>query len=178
MTLDVRWLAPAALIAVAPQCIAAKYMTIEQAQREIFANADAFLEKPIMLTAEQERALDKLVGLISRTPKQAVWQAMSQGKQVGWFIIDQVIGKHELITYAAGINLDGSLRMLQIIEYLEAYGYQVRGVKWREQFVGKTVANTLKVGEDIGNIAGATLSTNHITDGIRRLLHLHQLVLR
>ena len=97
---------------------------------------------------------------------------------IGWFIIDQVIGKHELITYALGINPDGSVHQLQVVEYLETYGSQVRYLAWRDQFVGKTVESPLRVDSDIVNITGATMSARHLTDGIRRLLFLHQSVLR
>ena len=178
MNRNIRWLAPVALVALAPPCIAAKYMTLEQAQKLIFSQADEFIDAAVMLTPDQMRVLELLSGIPSRGPRQQVWRAMGQGKLLGWFVIDQVIGKHELITYAAGIDADGRVRQVQIIEYLEAYGYQVRAQRWRDQFIGKTVDNTLKVGVDIGNIAGATLSTNHITDGIRRLLYLHQIALR
>ena len=54
----------------------------------------------------------------------------------------------------------------------------MRELKWRNQFVGKTAASALEVGTDIGNISGATLSVRHVTDGIKRLLFLHQSVLR
>ena len=84
---------------------------------------------------------------------------------------------NQLSSYVA-INADGSVRQFQIIEYLEAYGYQVRELKWRDQFVGKTAESTLQVGADIGNISGATLSVRHMTDGIKRLLVLCQTVLR
>ena len=82
------------------------------------------------------------------------------------------------MTYAVGINLDGTLRQFQIVEYREAYGYQVRELKWRDQFVGKTIADKLEVGADIANISGATLSCRHLTDGIKQLLSLHHNVLR
>ena len=89
-----------------------------------------------------------------------------------------MIGKHEYMTYAVGINPDGTLRQFQIVEYREAYGYQVRELKWRDQFVGKTIADKLEVGADIANISGATLSCRHLTDGIKQLLALHHNVLR
>lgn len=178
MSLDIRWLAPVALVAMAPQCIAAKYMSVEQARTLIFPAADEFVAKPVQLTPEQMREIDRLSGVSGRTAQQQAWQALSKGQMVGWFFVDQVIGKHELITYALGINADGSVRQFQIIEYLEAYGYQVRELKWRDQFVGKTAASPLQVGTDVGNISGATLSVRHVTDGIKRLLFLHQSVLR
>lgn len=178
MSLDIRWLAPAALVAVSPQCIAAKYMSVEQARALIFPLANEYLAKPVQLTPGQMQEIDKLSGVAGRTSRQQVWQAVANGKMIGWFFIDQVIGKHELITYALGINADGSVRQFQIIEYLELQGYQVRELKWRDQFVGKTIESPLQVGVDIANITGATLSVRHVTDGIKRLLFLHQSVLR
>ena len=178
MSLDIRWLVPAAIYAAAPQCFAAKYMSVEQARALIFPMADEYVAKPVQLTPEQMQDIDKLSGVPGRAARQQVWQALSKGKMIGWFFIDQVIGKHELITYALGINADGSVRQFQIIEYLEAYGSQVRYLNWRDQFVGKTVESTLRVDSDIANISGATLSAHHVTDGIRRLLFLHQSVLR
>lgn len=178
MSLDLRWLATAAIYAVAPQCVAAKYMTVEQARATIFPFADEFVAKPVQLTPEQMQEIDKRSGVEVRSPTQYVWQALAKGKPMGWFFIDQVIGKKELITYALGINLDGSVQQLQIIEYLEVYGSQVRYPNWRDQFVGKTVKSPLRLDEDIANIAGATLSSRHVTDGIKRLLFLHQAVLR
>jgi len=178
MSLDIRWLAPAAIYALAPQCIAAKYMSVDQARALIFPAADEYVVKPVQLTPEQMREIDKRSGVTGRTAQQPVWQAMSKGRMIGWFIIDQVIGKHELITYALGINADGSVHQLQVIEYLENYGSQVRYLAWRDQFVGKTVQSPLQVDSDIANISGATMSARHLTDGIRRLLFLHQSVLR
>ena len=89
-----------------------------------------------------------------------------------------MIGKHESITYTLGINADGSMRQVQIIEYLETYGSQVRYPAWRDQFSGKTAESPLELERDIGNITGATLSSRHLTEGIKRLLFLHQAVLR
>ena len=178
MSLDIRWLVPAAIYAAAPQCIAAKYMSVEQARVLIFPFADEFVVRSVQLMPEQMQEIEKLSGVPGRTAPQQTWQAMSKGKMIGWFFVDQVIGKHELITYALGLNADGSVRQFQIIEYQEAYGYQVRELKWRDQFVGKTVESPLQVGADIGNISGATLSVRHVTDGIKRLLFLHQTILR
>ena len=178
MSLDIRWLVPTALYAASSQCIAAKYMSVDQARGLIFPSADEYVSKPVQLTPEQMHEIDRLSGVKGRTSQQQVWQAMSKGKMIGWFFIDQVIGKHELITYALGINADGSVRQFQVIEYLEAYGSQVRHLNWRDQFVGKTVESPLRIGSDIANISGGTLSAQHVTDGIKRLLFLHQSVLR
>jgi Na+-translocating ferredoxin:NAD+ oxidoreductase RnfG subunit len=178
MTLDMRWLVPMAIYAVAPQCIAAKYLSVDEARALVFPSADEYVARPVQLTPEQMLEIDRLSGVKGRNPQPPVWEAMAKGNMVGWFFVDQVIGKHELITYALGINLDGSVRQIQVIEYLEVYGSQVRYANWLDQFVGKTVKSRLQIDSDIENISGATLSSRHMTDGIRRLLFLHQSVLR
>ena len=178
MSLDMRWLVPMAIYAVAPQCIAAKYMSVDQAKELIFPFADEYVIKPVRLTPAQMQEIDKVSGVTGRTEQQTVWQALAKGKMVGWFFIDRVIGKHELITYVLGLNADGSIRQIQIIEYLEVFGSQVRYPNWRDQFVGKTVKDPVRIDSDIENISGATLSSRHLTDGIRRLLFLHQSILR
>lgn len=179
MVLDIRWLAPAALIASAsPACFAVQYLTVEQAQALIFPQAKEFTVADVKLTPEQIQEIEKIAVVRVRVPRLQIWQAKAGDKVVGWFIVDQVVGKHDLITYAAGITPEGALRQLQILEYREAYGYQVRDVRWRDQFAGKTAADTLRVGTDILNISGATLSCQHLSEGIKRLLATHQVALR
>jgi Na+-transporting NADH:ubiquinone oxidoreductase subunit NqrC len=180
MPVDIRWLAPAAAVmaAAAPNVIGAQYMSMEQARALIFQSATQFAPAPLTLSAAQIERIEQLSGVKVRSPKQQVWEARSGEALLGWLILDQVIGKHELITYAAGINPDGTLRQFQILEYREAFGSQVRYPKWRDQFVGKTVADPLELDVDIVNISGATLSCRHITEGIKRLLALYQVALR
>jgi Na+-translocating ferredoxin:NAD+ oxidoreductase RnfG subunit len=178
MSLDARWLVPAVMVAVAPQCMAAKYMSVEQARALVFPAADEFVMKTLQLTPEQMQEIERLSGVPGRTARHQVWQARTKGAAIGWFFVDQVIGKHELITYALGINADGTIGQVQVIEYLENVGSQVRYPRWRDQFVGKTVESRLEVDSDIENISGATLSARHVTDGIRRLMFVHKAMLR
>ncbi|HUK21555.1 MAG TPA: FMN-binding protein [Gemmatimonadales bacterium] len=96
----------------------------------------------------------------------------------GWLVIDQVIGKHEFITYAVGIDAAGGVKDIEILDYRETYGYQVRNADWRAQFVGKTAADPLKLNHDIHLISGATLSCKHVTEGVRRVLATYALVLK
>lgn len=178
MSLDIRWLAPAALVVVAPQCIAAQYMTFEQAQALIFAQAQEFVPANVLLTTEQMDRIERQAGTKVRSSQLRVWEARASGKRQGWLVLDQVIGKHELITYALGINPDGSMRQFQVLEYREAYGSQIRYLQWRDQFVGKTAADPVALGTDIVNISGATMSCQHMTEGIKRLLVLYQVALK
>lgn len=170
-----KWIwAPAAAVLVAPGAYATQYLTIEQAQQLIFPGATLGAQELVKITDEQRREIEKRTGVSVRANEQRVWRVNGGG----FFIVDQVLGKHEYITYAAGINADGSVRQIEILEYRESYGYEVRTPAWRRQFVGKRTGDRLKLDEDIRNISGATLSCRHITDGVKRLLAFHDVVLK
>lgn len=87
-------------------------------------------------------------------------------------MIDNVVGKFELITYAVGVATDGSIKQVEILSYRESHGGEIRLPAWRQQFAGKTAQSPIKVGADIANISGATLSCTHVTEGIKRIAGL------
>jgi Na+-transporting NADH:ubiquinone oxidoreductase subunit NqrC len=67
---------------------------------------------------------------------------------------------------------------IEILEYREAYGGQIRDANWRRQFAGKQAGTRLRLDKEIRNVSGATLSCKHITDGINRLLATYETVLK
>jgi hypothetical protein len=87
---------------IAPSAFAVQYLTVEQAQKAIFPSK-SFTAAPVKLTSIQRKAIEQASGVRLLHDEQQVWR-VSGG---GWFIVDQVVGKHEFITYAAGLNADG-----------------------------------------------------------------------
>jgi len=164
---------PGIVLVVSTPGFAAVYLTVEEAQQAIFPG-ESFSPVSVILSDEQQKMIKKMSGVPAYTKKQKVWRA-TQG---GYLIVDQVIGKHEFITYAVGINPDGSVRQIEIMEYREAYGFEIRQKKWRRQFAGKTNRSPLRLNSDITNISGATLSCRHITEGVKRIIALYEFVLR
>ncbi len=162
----------ASLSAAAPAAYATVYLSAEQAQTAMFPGA-TFAPAFLTLTPAQSAAIQNASGQRVANRQVKAWR-VSTG---GWFIIDQVIGKHEFITYAVGIDATGAVKQVEILDYRESYGDQVRGAAWRAQFVGKRANAPLKLGGDIKNISGATLSSKHVTDGVKRILATHAVVL-
>ena len=83
--------------------------------------------------------------------------------------LDRVIGKHLYIDYSVALEPGGRIHRVDILQYRESYGDDVKSPSWLAQFVGKTGASPLKVGSDIRNISGATLSSLHVTEGVKRI---------
>ena len=148
MTSWTRLTAPAALaITIAGPAHAVQYLSVAQAQKLAFPSATHFTE----------------------VQAGRVWKADAGGRVLGFFVFDRVIGKHLYIDYAVALEPGGRIHRVDILQYRESYGDDVKSPSWLAQFVGKTAASPLKVGSDIRNISGATLSSLHVTEGVKRI---------
>ena len=152
---------------------ARSYLTVEQAQSLIWPN-QRLARVSVNLTVAQKKAITAASAVRVLGVSVDAWRTAGGD----WFILDEVIGKHENIDIAVGITVDGHIQGIEILEYRETYGDQVRNPKWRAQFHGRNHSEHLVLNRQIKNISGATLSCRHITDGVNRLLHTWNLVLR
>lgn len=145
----VRYALPAAaIVSAASPAYAVQYLSIEEAQKQAFPSATQFTE----------------------VQAGRVWKAEAGGKVAGFFVFDRVIGKHLFIDYAVALTPGGAVHKVEILQYRESYGGEIRSPSWLAQFVGKTGGSALKINGDIRNISGATLSSTHVTEGVKRIL--------
>ncbi len=158
-----------AMVAAPTSAFAVDYLSTEQAAKLMFPDADEFDTRNVTLDATQLQQLNAQ-GVRGRSANWAIRVARRGGAALGFVITDDVIGKVELISYAVGVALDGAVKQVEILAYRESHGFEIRLPAWRKQFVGKGGASALRVGEDIANISGATLSCTHVTDGVRRIV--------
>lgn len=168
-------LLPVAAIAV--PAFAIDYFTAEQAMKAIFPEAQGFKPLLVKLNDAQKDKIKAMAGVRQRWDEQRVWRVEKDGKLHGWFIVDDVVGKHEFITYGTGLTPDGHVVGIEIMSYRETKGDQVRDAAWRKHFAGKTLADPFKLDEDVPNISGATLSSRNVLDGVKRLLALQKVAL-
>lgn len=157
-------------LAVAP-CQATDYLSIEEAQKTTFPSAEMFKIAHVIFTAEQKQQIEKLSGISVSNRAQKIWHVFDSNKQqIGWFVVDYVIGKHLLIDYAVAIDMNRKVKEVEILSYRESYGGEIRSRNWLTQFIGKEKSAPLTLNHDITNIGGATLSSRHVTEGIKRIL--------
>jgi Na+-transporting NADH:ubiquinone oxidoreductase subunit NqrC len=175
---SIHWTALAAATVASSTPFAAQYLTVEQAQRVMFAEATAFKEQDVQLSPDQMRQVEQLAGIPARSAHWRVFGAYKDDAPIGYVVLDDVIGKFELISYAVAINPDALIRQVEILTYRESHGSEIRSPAWRKQFAGKTAQSGLVVGEGIANISGATLSSTHVTNGVRRIAAIAQVVLK
>ncbi len=147
------------------------FMDIEQARKLLLPQAASFQPwalsldggAPAAIANESHRRI--LAGFAP-----AGWIALdAQGQRAGWVLADRVTGKYELIDYAVGFGPDGSITGVEVLAYRESHGSEIRNLAWRRQFVGHKGPAQLRFGDNIRNISGATLSCQHVTEGLQRL---------
>ena len=157
--------------------VAADYLSLEGAQRALFPGADQFLEVVLALSAEQRNQVASLAG--PQPPHRSIraFRAMTGGALAGYVLVDEVIGKEDFITYAVALDAGGRVHGLEVLSYRESHGGEIRSPAWRHQFEGRQGLGQLQVATDIKNIAGATLSCAHVTQGVRWLVALWQVAL-
>jgi hypothetical protein len=145
----IKWTAPAAaVVSITSAAHAVQYLSIPEAQKLAFPSASSFAEiQPGRL-----------------------WKAQAGGRVVGLFVFDRVIGKHLYIDYAVALDPAGRILRIDILQYRESYGGEIRGPSWLAQFAGKSRGSSLEFNRDIRNISGATLSCMHITEGVKRVI--------
>jgi hypothetical protein len=145
----VSWTTPIAVVVSAGSAAhAIQYLSIPEAQRRAFPAASNFA------VVQPDR----------------IWRAEAGGRAIGFFIFDRVIGKHLYIDYSVALDTSGRIRQVDILQYRESYGGEIRSPSWLAQFVGKSSASALQIGNDIRNISGATLSSHHVTEGVKRIM--------
>jgi hypothetical protein len=168
-----RWqlmLIPPALVAPAV-AQASAYVTVEEAQKALFPGA-SFTPADLVLDQAQVEELLRVARSPVLRSRVKAWR-VSDG---GWFILDQVFGRDDRITYAIGLDASGAVKGLEILVCESGYD-GVRSSRWLAQFDGVTQSGADSLGERIANISGTTLSVNHITEGVRRVLATHALFL-
>ena len=169
---QLRWIGAAVLAAVPALVQAAQYATLEEAARRAFPEATAFRDQLVQARADDLQALAALGGQPPRSTGWRLLVAMKGDQPLGVVVADAVIGKFELIDYAVAVGTDGRIAGVEVLSYRESHGYEIKLPAWRRQFVGKGSEAKLRIGDDIANISGATLSCTHVTDGVRRIVAL------
>lgn len=157
---------------------AERYLTVTEAQAICFPDAERFEKKTYRFDSKQKRSIEKQSKQKVRNKGNRVWIARQGTNFLGVLVVDHVLGKHEIIDYAVAIAPDGSVLSVEILEYRESHGYEIRGKRWRKQFTGKTADSELRLNDDIYNISGATISCRHVTEGVKRVLATYDLVVR
>ena len=118
-------LVPAAVFITVPGA-AATYLTPEEAQKVCFPRADRFEDASLIFSPEQKKQIEEATQEKLLAGGLRVWKAYAGKELLGYFILDAVIGKHELIDYAVALDPSGTVLQVEVLTYRESYGGEIR----------------------------------------------------
>src|SRR5262245_29489183 len=109
-----------ALLAPTAVVVAAEYLSVEAAQKAIYPEGSRFEEVVRKMPPEQMQSVLALAGPQPRRGSLRVWEVHKDEQLVGHLFVDEVVGRQELITYALGIEANGTIRTPEIMAYRES----------------------------------------------------------
>jgi len=165
------------LLFLAENSSAKVFIGKDEALKLAFPNADALEKKSYLLTAGQIDEIEKL----SRTKLDSklflFYVAMKDGTPIGYAAIDTHTVRTKTQTIMVVINPDGSLKYTEVLAFYEPIEYKATQ-NWIDLYKDKSLKDGLKVGYDIPNITGATLTSNSTANAVKKILAVFEVAVQ
>jgi Na+-translocating ferredoxin:NAD+ oxidoreductase RnfG subunit len=149
------------------------YLTKKAALDMAFPGADAVNKERKWLTDDQKKAIEKISLVKISENRFKFYVGTKDSKPMGYMLIDHIIGKSFPITFMTVLNVDGTVRDVEILVYREPRGWEVRFPSFMSQFFGMNAQSDFR---DINSITGATLSVRAITKGVKKAVAAYQVL--
>ena len=124
---------------------------------------------PKMQTLWLDKAIKKDVKKILRHDygglRARYWQ---NGDQTVWVLNE--VGKYKPITIGVSIK-GGAIAKLQVLEYRESHGWEVKKEFFTRQFIGARLSEKWRLDQNVDGISGATLSVRALKKIARLALY-------
>ena len=153
--------------AVAQQMIDPK---VRESLLKTFGDSITVTRTIIRLSEDERKRISDSAKSNFRSDTLLLYECRIGQKLAGYGFVDDVKGKMQLITYLVSLTPDGTVQDVDVLAYRESYGGEIAYESFRKQFQQKTAHDRLRVGKDIKNISGATISAHALTDGVRKLV--------
>ena len=128
----------------------------EEAIRKIFPEAQATAAETHTFEGQEVKA----------------YRISAENKSIDWAIVLDEMGKVKPITFLVGIDAQGKVAGVAVLEYRDIFGSEIKRRSFLRQFQGKSLKDTLQVGRDVDAVTGATISSQAATSAVRKALAL------
>ncbi|MDX1695314.1 MAG: FMN-binding protein [Ketobacteraceae bacterium] len=154
------------------------HMTKDEALEKVaFPESDRIERRTLFLEPDQLKALSQRAYGKVESRLQTVYVGWKGDTVTGYAVIDTDIVRSKAATYIAVLTPEGVLRDVRILAWQEPPEYQPPQ-RWLDRFIGRDLDNSsLRVGQDVDAISGATLSVRMLAKHMRRAVALHDVLL-
>ena len=137
-----------------PPAFAEVYAGVDKAIKVIFPAFQEYKEERRILDNQEVR----------------IFTVLSRGKILGWAVVLDEMGKIKPITFLVGIDNQNNVLGVQILEYRDMFGSEIKRRSFLRQFQGKSLKDSIVVGQDIDAVTGATVSSHAAASIVRKSL--------
>ena len=95
--------------------------------------------------------------------------AKLNNESLGYIVEASGSGRYDQFEFLICIDMSKAVKFVRIINYYSDYGGEISSKRWLDQFKGYQ-GTTLKYGEDVQAISGATLSATSIVNRISEIV--------
>ncbi|MFO1518325.1 MAG: FMN-binding protein [bacterium] len=151
------------------------FLKPDEALKMLFKDSQEVIKEDHAVTPAIAEKAKKLLGYDLPKEAYSFYLGRTSGKVDGYAVIDDEVGKVLPITFVSRINPDGKVAQVEIMVYRESHGGEVATKRFLNQFREKSFNDEIRLHGNIVNVTGATLSSQALVKGVRRVLVLWQL---
>lgn len=131
-----------------------------------------------VLTEEQAAAVKERCGVALESRLVTYYTGVRDGAVTGYAIIDSHVVRTLPEVFMALLTPDGRIDRVILLAFYEPREY-LPPDRWLEQFTGRGLSGDgWRIGRELHGISGATLTAQAIRDGLRKVLAVHDVVIR
>ncbi len=165
------------LFFVSSNSYARVFISKDEALRLAFPDSDTIEKQSLFLSKNEVESIEKLGRSKLDSRLFLFYVGKKNGEAIGYAAIDTHTVRTKSQTIIVVINPDGSLKYTEILAFFEPLEYKpTEG--WINLFKDKKISDGIKIGYDIPNISGATLSSNGTANAVKKVLSVFEVVIK
>jgi Na+-translocating ferredoxin:NAD+ oxidoreductase RnfG subunit len=149
---------------------AIEYMTKEEALKIAFPSSDTAAPEKKETSSEAATTIEALWGKKSDSTNYKIYIGKKGSDVQGYAMFLTRGTKYQPITFMVKVSPSGKVDLVVVVVYREPRGDEVKEPRFLKQFFGKTHKDKVELNRDITAVAGATVSAEVITAGVKEAL--------
>ena len=153
------------------------FKTQSDALMQAFPSNAKIERKVAFLTDAQIKTIESLAKAKLESKLVTYYVGSADGKIAGYAFFETNVVRTKPETFLVTLNPDASIKFVEILAFYEPFDY-LPTPKWLKLFNEKILNDNLWPKRDIHNITGATLTAQSITQGVRKMLAIYQVIIK
>jgi hypothetical protein len=149
----------------------------EEALATAFPDSETVETRTFFLTAEQQQRAAALATAPIESQLVSVYVGRKAGHVLGYAFIETNVVRTLPETFLIVVSPQGVVQRLFVLAFYEPEEY-LPSNRWLRQFDDKPLTPALQLRRDIHGIAGSTLTSRAVTNGVRKTLALFQILIQ